>query len=108
MENNISIQKLKGQRLTPAEKYIHSKINGVKPYVVDNGNVFWMGDDSFCMFAQRFKDGLLTVNYWNLIDHMGYFNLELSEIMVLFNKILYKYTDNGNLKIITTKEFFNE
>lgn len=97
----ITMQQLKEQRLTPAEKFVLDAIKGVKAREPDSyGNVVWYKDDKR-LFAQYFKRGKFWVSYkhiWSVLeeDHV----LKDKEITQLLTKLLYKYTNNGQLKII--------
>jgi len=98
--SEISMQKLKEQRLTPAEKFVLDKIKSVKasePY--KNGDVIWYKDSEW-LFEQDFKHGLLWVN--NLFIYVtleNKYNLNDGEIIQLLTRLLHKYTNNGQLKI---------
>jgi hypothetical protein len=99
MENNISMQQLKQQRLTPAEKFVLETIKGVKASKPDeNGNVEWFGKDGNWLFEQYFKNGNLWVSYkhiWSVLTKE--YSLSFDEIKQLMNNVMYKYTNNGQL-----------
>jgi len=63
MESNITMQQLKEQRLTPAEKFVLYKVKGVKPKQYQtNGCLHWYKDGKY-LFKQNFESGDLYVNY---------------------------------------------
>ncbi len=101
MNTNISMQQLKEQRLTPAEKFVLDTIKGVKASEPDkNGNIAWYKYDKR-LFAQYFKRGKLLVSYkhiWSVLEED--YVLKDEEIQQLINNVMYKYTNNGQLKII--------
>jgi hypothetical protein len=101
METNISMQQLKQQRLTPAEKFVLDKIKGAKASEPDEyGNITWCDKDGNWLFKQCFKHGYLLLNGPNIRWGLGEaFNLHSSEIKQLLTKLLHKYTNNGQLKI---------
>jgi hypothetical protein len=99
--SEISMQQLKEQRLTPAEKFVLDTIKGVKPDKPDEyDKIRWCDEDGRCLFRQEFKNGVLWVSY----GYLGYFlkdnyNLNYDETKQLLGKLLHKYTNNGQLKI---------
>ena len=101
MESNITMQQLKEQRLTPAEKFVLDTIKGAKASKPnENGTITWYKDD-WWLFGQNFKSGDLYVNYntiWVVL--VKEYNLNNNEILSLLTKLLYKYTNNGQLKVI--------
>jgi hypothetical protein len=102
MESNISMQQLKQQRLTPAEKFVLDTIKGVKPSKPDKfGNIlWWLYKDGQWLFKQNFKCGDISVNFFNITTPLIHtYNLKNKEITQLLTKLLYKYTNNGQLKI---------
>jgi hypothetical protein len=101
MENNTTMQKLKEQRLTPADKFVLDAIKGAKANEPDeNGDVRWYKDGD-CLFKQSFKSGYLWVNYsaiWLVLQ--GEHGLEDNKIQQLIKNVMYKYTNNGRLRVI--------
>jgi hypothetical protein len=100
MESNISMQQLKEQRLTSAEKFVLDKIKGVKASEPDaDGSVNWCKDGEW-LFTQDFEDSCL---YFSLTDIntplRRYHSLSDDEIKQLLTKLLHKYTNNRQLKI---------
>ena len=97
--SEISMQQLKEQRLTPAEKFVLDAIKGAKPKEPDmNSSVVWCKNGEW-VFTQNFSDGYLFLGsetswYLEIV-----FNLNFDEIQQLLTKLLYKYTNNGELKI---------
>ena len=100
MKSNISMQQLKQQRLTPAEKFVLETIKGVKPSKPNkDSNIGWFKDGK-CLFKQDFKNGFLLVNYnaiWSILRKE--YNLNNNEIIQLLTRLLHKYTNNGQLKV---------
>jgi hypothetical protein len=98
METNITMQKLKEQRLTPAEKFVLDTIKGVRPGEPDkDGYVYWCKDDE--LFIQDFKYGNLWVSHkhiWRVL--VKEYSLSYGEVQQLINNVMYKYTNNGQLK----------
>jgi hypothetical protein len=99
IKQNISMQQLKEQRLTPAEKFVLDKVKGVKPNETAYGTR-WCKDDKW-LFKQNFESGDLYVNYnaiWVVLAKE--YNLNSNEILSLLTKLLHNYTNNGQLKIM--------
>jgi len=98
-EINITMQQLKQQRLTPAEKFVVETIKDAKAKEPDSlGDVKWYKDGD-CLFRQDFKVHFLFVNYniiWSVLEKEYGFNGY--EIIKFLTKLLYKYTNNGKLK----------
>lgn len=105
---NISMQKLKGQRMTPAEKFVLDTIKGAKPgenneyswEVNAHSQISWYNKDGLWLFMQNFDLGVLSVNwtsFWLVLNEK--YNLDFDEIEQLLTKLLYKYTNNGELEI---------
>jgi hypothetical protein len=96
--SEISMQQLKEQRLTPAEKFVLNKVNGAKACEPDgDGEIHWYKGDTL-LFKQDFKYGYLWVNYfsiWAVLEN--HFSLKNFEIQRLINNVMYKYTNNGEL-----------
>lgn len=99
--SEISMQQLKEQRLTPAEKFVLDTIKGVKPDELDeDGIIRWRDEYGRCLFRQEFNNNTLWVSY----GYLGYFlegdyNLNYEETKQILTKLLYKYTNNGQLKM---------
>ena len=101
MDTNISMQQLKEQRITPAEKFVLDKIKGAKQSApAKDGSVWWYKDGKY-LFTQSFTSGYLYVslpNIWTvLVKDYGF---SYDETQELVTKLLYKYTNNGQLKVI--------
>ena len=94
----ISFKELKKNRLTPAEKWVLERIEGVKPETYSSGNVEWFKDGTW-LFKEDFKRGYLYVNYNIALDLNEKFGLSYNEVHQLLTNILYDYTDNGKLEI---------
>ncbi len=94
------MQQLKEQRLTPAEKFVLDKIKGAKPNEPDkDGNVRWYKNGK-CLFKQDFKNGFLDTEYDAFNSKLIWkYRLYYNESYRLLTKILYKYTNNGQLKV---------
>jgi hypothetical protein len=106
-EQNISMQQLKQQRVTPAEKFVLDAIKGAKPNKPDeDGDVSWYDKDGRWLFEQDFKHGCLWVNYYifcNVLENeYGITHREMSQFL---SKLLYKYTNNGELVV---KDIFDK
>jgi len=101
MEQNISMQKLKEQRMTPAEKFVLETIKGVEPSEPNkDGDVKWFKDGKW-LFTQDFYFGYLYFSWVDIDTPLRrYHGLSFSEIKQLLTKILYKYTNNGQLIIM--------
>ncbi len=100
MEINITMQQLKQQRATPAEKFVLDKIKGAKPNEQDEvGGVYWNKDGKW-IFEQCFKHGYLLIDNnsirFVLEKEYGLNNYEIGQLLT---KLLHKYTNNGQLKI---------
>jgi hypothetical protein len=100
MEQNITMQELKQQRLTPAEKFVLDTIKGVKPRKPDeDGNIDWQ-KDGYWVFMQCFKENQLWINRIAILLVLeGSYSLKYGEIEQLLTRLLHKYTNNGQLKI---------
>ncbi len=99
---NITMQQLKEQRLTPAERFVLDKVNGAKASeVYGNGDVIWYGKDDGCLFTQDFNFSVLWVSdrYLCIVLVKDY-GLKNYEIKQLLTNLLRKYTNNGQLKIL--------
>jgi hypothetical protein len=98
METNISMQQLKEQRLTPAERFVLDKVKGAKASEPNKyGNIPWYKGDTL-LFKQDFKYAYLEINYlliWAVLEN--HFALKKFEIQRLINNVMYKYTNNGQL-----------
>jgi hypothetical protein len=97
---NISMQQLKEQRLTPAEKFVLETISGARSATTDlDGYILWYKNGTF-IFHQNLKKGKLMVDtILQMILKEG-FGLDYDEIQVLLNKLLYKFTNNGQLEVV--------
>jgi hypothetical protein len=97
--SEISMQQLKEQRLTPAEKFVLNKVKGAKvsePY--GNGDVIWYDKDGELLFQQDFKNTTLWVSYtdiWFFLVKQYCLNYDETQ-RVIYN-VMYKYTNNGQL-----------
>jgi hypothetical protein len=100
MDINISIQQLKQQRLTPAEKFVLDTIKGAKAKEPDSlGDVKWYKDGKWIL-VQSFGGGYLWVSYDYIRSVLKKeYALNGVEIQQLLTKLLCKYTNNGKLKI---------
>jgi hypothetical protein len=107
MEQNITMQKLKQQRLNPAEKFVLETIKGVRPGEPDKyGNIRWF-KDGIGLFIQDFKINVLWVNYdyiWSVLEKK--YGLNDNEIQQLINNVMYKYTNNGKLMPVGSSSAF--
>jgi hypothetical protein len=101
METNISMQKLKEQRLTPAEKFVLETIKGAKACEQDKyGDVEWYKGGVF-LIGQTFRRGYFWVSHQHIRSVLrGEYGLKDDDIKQLLAKLLHKYTNNGQLKII--------
>ena len=99
METKITMQQLKEQRLTPAEKFVLDKIKGVKPIEPsENGDVGWFNKDNELLFQQDFEFSHLLVSWrciWLVLEKQ--YGLKYNEIQQLINNVMYKYTNKGQL-----------
>jgi len=100
METNISMQQLKQQRLTPAEKFVLNKVKGVRSSNPNVISVYWYNKDDEWLFIQNFKYGVLLVKRKYICSVLcKEYGFKYGEIEQLLTKILHKYTNNGQLKI---------
>jgi hypothetical protein len=93
----ITMQQLKEQRLTPAEKYVLDAIKGVKAREPDKfGDVSWYKDTD-CLLKQDFTNKLLWVslNIWSVLRKE--YSLDTVGVRQLINNVMSKYTNNGQL-----------
>ncbi len=100
MEQNITMQQLKQQRMTPAEKFVLGKIKGAKAFSQDkDGTIAWHKDGEE-LFFQDFKYCKLwsSSEFWFNLTRK--YKLNHTEKTQLLAKLLHKYTNNGQLKII--------
>jgi hypothetical protein len=97
--SEISMQQLKEQRMSPAEKFVLDTIKGVKPGEPDkDGYVYWCKDGNW-LFIQYFKYSFLMVHYSSIWISLGKeYKLNYNEIQELINNVMYKYTNSGQLK----------
>ncbi len=98
---NITMQQLKQQRATPAERFVLETISGVKSDAPDeDGNVDWYCKDGNWLLIQDFKHSKLWVSNFIIYAVLGEkYGLNSYETEQLLTKLLYKYTNNGQLKI---------
>ncbi len=101
MEENIPMQQLKEQRMSPAEKFVLRKFKGAKPIEPnEKGDVRWFNKDYGWLFTQDFEFGYLHSSWVDIVTPLRrYHGLNDEEIKQLLTKLLYKYTNNGQLKI---------
>ncbi len=94
------MQQLKEQRLTPAEKFVLEAIKDIRPTKPDSlGDVKWYKDSKWIL-VQSFGGGYLWVSYDYIRSVLEKeYGLKNDEIKQLLTKLLYKYTNNGKLKI---------
>ena len=93
----ISLKELKKNRLTPTEKWLLETIEGCEPETCPSGNVDWY-KDSWWLFTQDLKNGLLWVSYpkvWIILKYE--FGLNYNESQELIKNVMYDYTNNGSL-----------
>ena len=98
---SISLKELKKNRLTPAEKWLLERIEGIEPITDEDedGSVRWFKGGEF-LFEQNFKIGYLGVSYYGIWFFLfEKFALTYGETNDLLANLLYDYTDNGKLKI---------
>ncbi len=93
------MQQLKEQRMSPAEKFVLETIKGAKAGESnENGDVEWSKDGEW-LFIQYFKYNTLWVRnkkIWSVLAKE--YNLNHNEIQQLINNVMYKHTNNGQLK----------
>ncbi len=96
------MQQLKEQRMSPAEKFVLDTIKGVKASKPDeNGDVRWFNKDGGWLFTQDFKSGYVEVSWIDIVTpSIRYHGLNHDEIQQLLTKLLHKYTNNGQLRIL--------
>jgi hypothetical protein len=102
MGQNITMQQLKEQRITPAEKFVLDSVKGAKPDELDwLGGIRWRDEDGKWILVQNFTSGNLWVNNSSVyaVLRMEY-GLNYDEIIQLLTRLLHKYTNNGELKIL--------
>jgi len=100
-ENKFSMQQLKQQRMTSAEKFVLDTIKGVRPNEPDRHGNLRRHKNGNCLFIQDFEDSLLEVSYlniWFVLEKE--YGLNINEKNQLITKLLYKYTNNGQLKVV--------
>jgi hypothetical protein len=100
MGKNISMQQLKEQRMSPAEKFVLDTVKGVKAEQArPDGIVYWCKDGKL-LVEQDFNGGHLWVSYKYIRSVLKEkYRLNDNEIIQLLTKLLYKYTNNGQLTI---------
>jgi hypothetical protein len=98
-DSKITMQQLKEQRLTPAEKFILDKVKGVIPSEPDElVGIRFADKDGIVLFQQVLKFGVLYVNFfgvWSVLEKQ--YGLNHSEIQKLIKNVMYKHTNNGKL-----------
>ena len=102
METKITMQQLKKQRMTPAEKFVLETIKGAKACEPDkDGSVYWIdGENDNRLFRQNFKNNYVWVSYDYILEDLNYhYGLSYDDMEQLLTKLLHKYTNNGKLKI---------
>jgi hypothetical protein len=98
----ISMQQLKEQRATPAEKFVLDTIKGVKASEPDRfGNVHWYNKDGVYVFEQMLSDNFLLIRCIDIWVHIyeGYGHNH-QVVQERLTKLFYKYTNNGQLEVI--------
>ncbi len=98
-DSKITMQQLKQQRLTPAEKFVLEAIKDVKPGRINqDGSVSWYSKDDKWLFGQDFDGGRLWIDDFHIwLVLKKEYHLNEIEIQQLLTKLLYKYTNNGQL-----------
>jgi hypothetical protein len=101
MNEQISMQQLKEQRATPAEKFVLNTIKGAKAGEPDEyGNITWRDKDGNWLFKQCFKHGYLWVSYDYILEDLKYhYGLNHIGIRQLINNVMCKHTNNGQLTL---------
>jgi hypothetical protein len=94
----ISMQQLKEQRFSQAAKFVNDTIKDVESGSLSDGCMYWF-KDGITFFGQDFKNRVLSIRSRLIFDLKDGYNLSYVEIEQLLSKVMYKYTDNGNLKI---------
>ncbi len=96
------MRQLKEQRLTPAERFVLYKIKGAKPSEPnENGDVRWFNKDGGWLFTQDFKSGYVEVSWIDIVTpSIRRHGLNHDEMEQLLTKLLHKYTNNGQLRIL--------
>lgn len=95
---NITMQQLKQQRFSQATKFVSDTIKEVESGSLSDGCVYWF-KDGITFFGQDFKNRVLSIRSRLIFDLKDDYNLSYSEIEQLLSKVMYNYTDNGNLKV---------
>jgi hypothetical protein len=105
MQQNITMQQLKEQRMSPAEKFVLDTIKGAKSSKPDKyGEINWFKNGE-CIFIQCFNDSCFTdsylwVSYTSIWGKLKCdYSLNHGEIETLLTRLLRKYTNNGELQI---------
>ena len=102
----ISMKELKKNRLTPAEKWVLERFDGVDQKTNPDGIVYWYNEDSEWLLAKDFECNNLNINYYDIASVLEKeFGLNDNEIQELLANLLYDYTDNGRLKIVFYQSF---
>jgi hypothetical protein len=103
--SKISMQQLKEQRLTPAKRFVLETIKGVKSGRVNqDASVSWYSKDDKWLFGQDFEGCRLWIDafhIWSVLKKE--YHLSEIEIQQLLTRLLHKYTNNGQLKILMSQ-----
>jgi len=96
----ITMQKLKEQRMTPAEKFVLETIKDAKPEESNGKCICWYNKDGEWIFTESFQNSalFLSTDISGVLDVV--YDLNCGEITQLINRMLHKYTNNGQLDII--------
>ncbi len=87
--------------MSPAEKFVLEKIKGVKADEPSkNGDVVWRNKYG-SVFVEKQAKQLLIVSNKNICRRLSEeYTLSYDEIQQLLTKLLYKYTNKGQLEVI--------
>ena len=95
------MQKLKEQRVAPIKKIIIETIKDTKestPGIF--GEICWYSKDNIWLFSQDFGNCKLWVGgIFGLVKSTHNYNVIDKEMIQLLTKLLYEYTNNGQLEI---------
>ena len=98
--SEISMQQLKEQRLTPAEKFVLDKVKGAKACEPNEDGIIYFEKDGISLFGQDFYLGCLAISVGEIqLVLEGKYGLNHKEIQEMLTKLLYKYTNDGELRI---------
>ena len=87
-------------RIEEIKEFITSEIKGCQPMPINGDNIInWVSKDGSFIFSQCFGTGYLVINthIWNTL--CDYYNLNNSQIEEIISDVMYKYTNNGQLKV---------